>query len=64
MPEPWTGRLIGIMHNNGITYQDVADHIGVSKSYVCMLLNSARKPPKARERLDKAVSELIAAKKA
>ena len=24
MPEAWTGRLIGKMHNNDISYEDVA----------------------------------------
>ena len=34
MPEPWTGRLIGKMHNNGITYEMLADKVGFKKANV------------------------------
>lgn len=33
MPEAWTGRLIGKMHNNDISYEDVAKKLGYGKSY-------------------------------
>ena len=59
MIEKWTGRLIGKMHNHGITLMDVATKLGVTKSYVSMILNGARKPPNARTRLEAAVDEII-----
>lgn len=54
MPEKWTGVLIGKMHNARVTYEDIANELGVSKAYICMILNGARKPPKAKERLNEA----------
>lgn len=64
MPEKWTGELVGRMHNEGITFKDLADEIGVKRPYVSMLLNSKRKPNGARERLEAAVDEIIKRKKA
>lgn len=60
MIEKWTGRLVGKMHNYGITLSDVADELGVTKAYVSMILNCARKPAGARERLEAAVEAIIA----
>lgn len=59
MPEAWTGNLIGKMHNKGITYDDLAEEMGVTKSYISMILNGKRKPPGIRERMDTAVSNII-----
>lgn len=59
MPEKWTGRLIGVMHNNCITYEQVANKLGVNKAYISMILNSRRKPNGIQERLEGAVQELI-----
>jgi cyanate lyase len=63
MPEKWTGRLVGKMHNYKITYDDLAQKIGVTKTYICMILNGARKPADAKTRLESAVEELIKEKK-
>ena len=37
MPEAWTGRLIGKMHNNDISYEDVAKKLGYGKPYICLM---------------------------
>lgn len=29
MPEAWTGRLIGKMHNNKVTYADLGAELGI-----------------------------------
>lgn len=58
MPEPWTGELIGDMHNNGITYDDVACEMGVTKAYVSMILNGKRSPAGISERMGKAVDNI------
>lgn len=58
-PEPWTGRLIGRMHSNQITVDDVAKHLGFSRSYCSLILNSKRIPPGIREKMETAVSEII-----
>lgn len=58
--DKWTGRLIGKMHNNGVSGNDLASKLGMSKGYVSMVLNCQRKPPYAKERFEKAVDEIIA----
>ena len=63
-PESWTGRLIGRMHNNHITVDDVAKHLGFSRSYCSLILNSKRSPPGIREKMETAVSEIIKEKEA
>lgn len=54
MPEKWTGRLIGKMHNECITYDDLAKELGITKEYVGMILNGKRKPEGIREKMEKA----------
>lgn len=60
--DKWTGELIGKMHNHKVTLQELADHMGMTKGYVSMILNCQRKPPNAEERFNAALNELIAAK--
>jgi transcriptional regulator with XRE-family HTH domain len=63
MPETWTGTLIGKMHNKGITYDDLAKEMGVSKPYISMILNGSRKPEGIRKRMEDAVASIIGKKK-
>lgn len=63
MVEKWTGRLIGKMHNNGVSNADLAAELGITKAYVSMILNGARKPPDAKSRLEAAVDAIIARRK-
>lgn len=63
MPQPWTGELIGRMHNAGVTYEELAKEIGVGKSYISMLLNSKRNPPGAEERLNRAFVAILRKRK-
>ena len=56
--EEWTGELIGKMHNKDITLDDLAEEIGVGKSYVSMILNGKRNPSGARERLYSAFEKI------
>ena len=51
MPEKWTGRLIGEMHNHNVTYEELAAELGVTKPYISMILNGARKPAGIRKRM-------------
>ena len=51
MPEEWTGRLIGDMHNAGVSRAEVARELGVSTAYVTMVLNGIRTPEGAKEKL-------------
>lgn len=59
MIESWTGVLVGKMHNNKITLNDVAQELGVTTAYVSMILNGARNPANAQERLECAVATII-----
>lgn len=59
MPEAWTGRLIGKMHNKQITYDDLAQEMGVGKAYISMILNGKRKPPDIRKRMEEAVESIL-----
>lgn len=64
MPDAWTGVLVGKMHNKGVTYDELAEQLGVSKGYISMVLNGARKPPAARQRFNDAFNEIVARKAA
>lgn len=64
MPEKWTGRLIGRLHNEKITYEELAKEMGVTKAYISMILNGARKPEGIRERMESAVTAILDRKKA
>lgn len=59
MPEKWTGRLIGQMHNEGVTYDELGAEMGVGKSYVSMILNGRKKPVNARKRLEEAFQRVL-----
>lgn len=60
MPKKWTGDLVGLMHNHKITFQMLADKLGVTNRYVSMVLNGHRDPDNAEARFRAAVYELIA----
>ena len=60
MPKKWTGNLVGLMHDHKITKTQLADHMGISREYVSMVLNEHRVPADAEERFTKAVNELVA----
>lgn len=63
MKDKWTGRLVGKMHNEEITRNELADELGVKKSYISMILNCDRKPPDAQKRLETAVDAIIERRK-
>ena len=59
MKEKWTGRLIGRMHNEDVTYEELGAEMGVGKAYVSMILNGARKPAGIKERMESAFDAII-----
>lgn len=63
LPEKWTGRLVGRMHNERVTYEDLGAEMGVTKAYVSMILNGTRKPEGIRERMEAAFDAVIAKRK-
>ena len=64
MREKWTGVLIGKMHNENITFEDLAEELGVTKGYVSMILNGRRKPPEAKKKLQEAYESIRAKREA
>ena len=60
----WIGELVGQMHNNKISKSQLAEHMGVSREYVSMILNGHRDPAGAESKFRNAVSEIIARKNA
>ena len=63
MNEKWTGNLVGKMHNEKVTFQAIADELGVTKSYVSMILNGARKPKGIKDRMESAFSSIVEKRK-
>lgn len=59
MPEAWTGRLVGKMHNAGISRVELAEEMGCKKAYISMILNGQRNPKGARERLEAAFARVL-----
>ena len=59
MPEAWTGRLIGKMHNKNVTYDELAEEMGVTKAYISMILNGKRKPPGIKKRMECSLDAII-----
>ena len=51
--------MIGRMHNNEVTLEQLAAHLGWTKSYCSMILNGQRKPRGIREKMEAAVSDII-----
>ena len=56
----WTADLVGQMHKHKITKTQLADHMGVTREYVSMVLNGHRDPVGAEQRFRTALDELIA----
>ena len=63
MNEKWTGNLVGKMHNERVTYQDMADEMSVTKSYISMILNGSRKPKGIKERMEEAFTSILEKRK-
>lgn len=60
----WIGELVGQMHNNKISKTQLAEHMGVSREYVSMILNGHREPAGAENKFRDAVTEIISEKNA
>ena len=63
MPEKWTGHLIGKMHNEGVTMEELGAEMGVGKAYVSMILNGRRKPDGIRKRMETALESVVSKRK-
>lgn len=47
------------MHNERITYEQLANEMGVNKAYISMILNGKRKPPNIQKRMETALEAII-----
>lgn len=63
MPEKWTGRLVGKMHNECVTLEELGTELGVTKAYVSMILNSRRKPDGIQKRMEDAFESIVSKRK-
>lgn len=61
--EKWTGRLIGRMHNERVTYDELGAKLGIGKSYVGMILSGRRKPSGIQKRMEDAFEAILAERK-
>ena len=59
MPEKWTGDVIGIMHVNRISFQQVADKLGWNVKYLSAVMNGKRSPAGAEEKIKGALNEIL-----
>ena len=59
MKEQWTGNLIGRMHNEDVTFDELGAEVGWGKAYISMILNGARSPAGAQEKLENALDAII-----
>ncbi len=64
MPELWTGEIIGKMHNERVTYDQLAEKLDVTKAYISMILNCKRAPKNAETKIRAALAEIIAERRA
>lgn len=59
MPAKWTGDYIKKLHLNGLSQNDVARKLGVSKVRVSTVLNAEKTTPEQKERYLAVLDELI-----
>ena len=62
MPEKWTGEVIGLMHNNKISFQMLADQLGWHVKYLSAVLNSKRCAADAEMKVKNALQDLMSEK--
>ena len=61
--ENWIAAVVGKMHVHKIKQSELAEKLGVRRDYLNKILNGFEKPANAKERVTKALDELIASKK-
>lgn len=64
MREEWTGELVGRMHIEQVTQEELAKEMNVKKAYVSMILNGKRTPKGGRERLEAAFENILRRRRA
>ena len=59
MPEKWTGEIVGRMHVNRVTLEELGKEVGATKSYVSMILNGKRKAVGWQEKLEAGLDRIL-----
>ena len=59
MPAQWTGKVVGELHNNGITGKMLAAELGWHEKYLSQVLNSENPPRNAEEKVNAALERII-----
>ena len=63
MPKPWTGKVVGTLHTQGISQGELADKMGVTEAYLSMILKSKREPPNIKNKVFEALKSLVEEKR-
>lgn len=58
--EKWIDEAIVKMHRNKITQIMLAKHLSVTNDYISMIFRGVKNPKKAKEKILKAIDEIIA----
>lgn len=64
MPEAWTGELVGKMHCARVRVEELAKELGVTRSYVSLILCGHRNPPDAELKLNEAFERVLERRRA
>ena len=56
----WIADVVGQMHKHRISKTRLAEHLGLTREYVSMVLNGHREPPGVEEKFRVAVDEIVA----
>ena len=59
LPKKWTGNLVGLMHNERVSFTELAEELNVTNRYVSMVLNGHREPEGAEEKFTAALDRII-----
>lgn len=59
LPKKWTGNLVGLMHNEKVSFSELAEELGVTNRYLSMVLNGHRDPAGAEEKFTAAIDRII-----
>ena len=63
LPKKWTGNLVGLMHNERVSFSELAEELNVTNRYVSMVLNGHRDPVGAEEKFTEALDRIIQCRK-
>lgn len=63
MREEWTGNIVSRLHVNEITRKELAERMGLTATYISMLLNGQKVSNGSELRMNEAIDEILLARK-